>query len=70
MSLIEPGKKAPAFSLKDQVGETHRLSDYAGQLVVLLIQRTTPRMHQRGLRVSYNLPRFKTNKAVVPASAS
>ena len=29
MATIEPGKKAPAFSLKDQDGKTHRLSDYA-----------------------------------------
>jgi peroxiredoxin Q/BCP len=35
MALIEPGRKAPAFALKDQKGETHRLSDYAGQHVVL-----------------------------------
>ena len=33
--LIEPGKKAPAFTLKDQNGESHRLSDHAGQPVVL-----------------------------------
>ena len=35
MALIEPGQKAPAFALKDQQGDTHRLSDYAGQHVVL-----------------------------------
>ena len=35
MPLIEPGQKAPAFALKDQHGKTHRLSDYAGQPVVL-----------------------------------
>jgi peroxiredoxin Q/BCP len=35
MPLIEPGHKAPAFSLKDQSGQTHRLSDYAGRPVVL-----------------------------------
>ena len=33
--MIEPGKKAPAFSLKDQSGKTHRLSDYEGRPVVL-----------------------------------
>ena len=33
--MIEVGKKAPAFALKDQDGETRRLSDYAGQWVVL-----------------------------------
>src|SRR6476469_5242203 len=35
MPLIEPGKKAPAFTLKDQNGKTHRLSDYEGKHVVL-----------------------------------
>ena len=35
MPLIEPGRKAPAFSLKDQHGTTHRLADYAGGALVL-----------------------------------
>jgi peroxiredoxin Q/BCP len=35
MALIEPGKKAPTFSLKDQAGMTHKLSQYAGRPVVL-----------------------------------
>src|SRR4029077_15551940 len=35
MPLIESGKKAPAFNLKDQNGKSHRLSDYEGKLVVL-----------------------------------
>ena len=35
MPLIEPGKKAPAFALKDQHGNTHRLSGYAGRPVIL-----------------------------------
>ena len=35
MSLIDPGKKAPAFTLKDQHGKAHRLSDYAGKPVIL-----------------------------------
>lgn len=35
MALIEPGKKAPAFSLNDQHGKPHRLADYAGRPVVL-----------------------------------
>src|SRR5262247_1452448 len=35
MPLIEPGKKAPAFTLKDQNGKSHRLSDYEGKHVVL-----------------------------------
>lgn len=35
MSKIEIGKKAPAFCLRDQHGETHRLSQYKGKPVVL-----------------------------------
>lgn len=35
MPLIDPGKKAPSFALKDQEGRTHKLSDYAGQPLVL-----------------------------------
>ena len=35
MPLVDPGKKAPAFSLKDQDGKTRRLADYAGRPVVL-----------------------------------
>ena len=32
---IEEGKKAPAFTLKDATGEQVKLSDYAGQHVIL-----------------------------------
>ncbi len=35
MSLIEPGKKAPAFALNDQQSQTHRLADYAGRSLIL-----------------------------------
>ena len=35
MPLIDPGKKAPPFTLKDQNGTTHKLSDFAGRPVVL-----------------------------------
>lgn len=35
MPLIDVGKKAPAFTLKDQTGEAHKLSDYTGSPVVL-----------------------------------
>ncbi|MFI4917341.1 MAG: thioredoxin-dependent thiol peroxidase [Phycisphaerales bacterium JB060] len=32
---VKPGRKAPAFKLKDQDGNSHALSDYAGRPVVL-----------------------------------
>ena len=35
MALLEPGTKAPGFSLPDQSGAMHTLSDYAGRPVVL-----------------------------------
>lgn len=35
MPLIDPGKKAPPFTLKDQNGATHKLSAFAGRPVVL-----------------------------------
>jgi peroxiredoxin Q/BCP len=33
--MIEEGKKAPAFALKNQSGQTVKLADYAGKNVVL-----------------------------------
>jgi peroxiredoxin Q/BCP len=35
MALIEPGRKAPAFALKDQSGTVRKLSDYAGKPLVI-----------------------------------
>ena len=35
MPLIEPGKKAPAFTLNDQDGKAHKLSDYEVRPVIL-----------------------------------
>ena len=35
MNKIEVGKKAPAFTLQDEAGKTVKLSDLAGQWVVL-----------------------------------
>ena len=34
-ALIDEGQPAPAFTLKDQDGKTHKLSDYLGRWVVL-----------------------------------
>jgi hypothetical protein len=53
MSLIDPGKKAPSFSLPDQDGKQHSLADYAGQPVVdlLLSEGRHARLHQGILRV-------------------
>ncbi len=67
MALIDPGKKAPAFSLNDQNGKTHRLADYAGRPVVLYFypKDDTPGCTKEACAFRDNLPKFKTNKAVV-----
>jgi peroxiredoxin Q/BCP len=65
--LIEPGKKAPEFRLKDQQGKTHRLGDYAGKPVILYFypKDDTPGCTKQACAFQDNLPRFKTSKAAV-----
>ena len=67
MPLIEPGKKAPAFSLKDQHGKTHKLADYAGTSVILYFypKDDTPGCTKQACSFRDHLPTFRTNKAVV-----
>ncbi len=67
MSLIEVGKKAPAFSLKDQHGAAHKLSDYAGKPVVLYFypKDDTPGCTKESCAFQENLPKFKTSTAVI-----
>jgi peroxiredoxin Q/BCP len=67
MPLIEPGRKAPAFTLKDQHGETHRLADYAGRPVVLYFypKDDTPGCTKESCDFQERLPRFKPSKAAV-----
>ena len=67
MPLIDPGKKAPAFSLKDQQGKTHRLADYAGRPVILFFypKDDTPGCTKEACAFRDNLPKFKTSKAAV-----
>ena len=67
MPLIDAGKKAPTFSLKDQDGKTHRLADYAGQPVVLYFypKDDTPGCTKEACAFRDNLPRFKPYKGVV-----
>jgi thioredoxin-dependent peroxiredoxin len=67
MALIEPGKKAPAFALKDQNGKTHKLADYAGKPVVLYFypKDDTPGCTKETCDFRDHLPRFKTVKAAV-----
>ena len=67
MPLVDPGKKAPAFSLEDQDGKTRRLADYAGRPVVLYFypKDDTPGCTKEACAFRDNLPRFKPSKAAV-----
>ena len=67
MPLIDPGRKAPAFSLKDQDGTTHKLSDYAGRPVILYFypKDDTPGCTAEACAFRDNLPRFQASKAQV-----
>ena len=67
MALIDPGKKAPAFSLPDQTGTTHSLADYAGQPVVVYFypKDDTPGCTKESCAFQDNLPKFKKSKAAV-----
>jgi thioredoxin-dependent peroxiredoxin len=67
MALIDEGKKAPAFALPDQDGNTHKLSDYAGTPVVVYFypKDDTPGCTKETCAFRDNLPKFKAGKAVV-----
>ena len=67
MSLIDPGKKAPAFALKDQHGDTRRLSDYEGRPVILYFypKDDTPGCTQESCEFQARLPTLKPSKAAV-----
>jgi peroxiredoxin Q/BCP len=67
MSLIDPGKKAPAFRLNDQAGTHHSLADYAGRPVVLYFypKDDTPGCTAESCAFQSLLPDFKKSKAAV-----
>jgi len=67
MPLIDPGKKAPSFSLKDQAGKTHTLADYAGRPVILYFypKDDTPGCTKESCSFQEHLPKFKPSKAAV-----
>lgn len=67
MPLIEPGRKAPAFTLTDQDGKTHRLADYAGRPVVLYFypKDDTSGCTKEACAFQEAQPRFKKGKAAV-----
>src|SRR3954462_1835575 len=67
MPLIEPGGKAPAFSLNDQQGKTHRLADYHGRPLVLYFypKDDTSGCTKEACAFRDNLPKFNSGKAAV-----
>src|SRR5258707_9279434 len=67
MPLVEPGKNAPAFSLKDQDAKTHRLADYAGRPLILYFypKDDTPGCTTEPCAFPDILPKFKSSKAPV-----
>ena len=67
MALIDPGRKAPAFSLKDQHGRTHTLADYAGRPLVLYFypKDDTPGCTKESCDFQAALPGLKPSKAAV-----
>ena len=67
MPLIEPGQTAPAFTLNDQHGDAHKLSDYAGQHVVLYFypKDDTPGCTQESCDFQASLPAYKRRKTAI-----
>jgi thioredoxin-dependent peroxiredoxin len=67
MPVIEPGQKAPAFSLPDQHGTTHTLADYAGRPLVLYFypKDDTSGCTKEACTFQAALPDFDTKRAAV-----
>jgi peroxiredoxin Q/BCP len=67
MPLIEPGQKAPAFTLNDQSSHTHKLADYAGRPVVLYFypKDDTPGCTKESCDFRDHLPKFSASKAAI-----
>jgi peroxiredoxin Q/BCP len=67
MPLIDSGQKAPAFTLNDQHGKPHRLSDHPGRPVVLYFypKDDTPGCTKESCAFQANLPKFKPSKAAI-----
>ncbi|HSL49650.1 MAG TPA: thioredoxin-dependent thiol peroxidase [Candidatus Deferrimicrobiaceae bacterium] len=67
MPLVDPGRKAPAFSLPDQGGKVHRLKDYAGRPLVVYFypKDDTPGCTKEACAFRDALPAFKKGRAAV-----
>ena len=65
--MLEVGTKAPDFSLQDQNGKTHTLSEYAGKKVILYFypKDSTPRCTKQACGFSEMYPQFIEKGAIV-----
>ena len=64
--MLEIGTVAPDFTLPDQLGENHSLSDYRGKKVILYFypKDNTPGCSKQASGYSANVPQF-TEKGIV-----
>ena len=65
--MLEPGTKAPDFTLLDQNGELHSLSDYRGKKVILYFypKDNTPGCTRQACGFSELRPQFEERGAVI-----
>ena len=65
--MLEIGTKAPAFTLPDQNGKVHSLSDYAGKKVILYFypKDNTPGCTKQACGFADRYPQFLEKGAVV-----
>lgn len=65
--MLETGTKAPDFTLPDQNGEIHKLSDYAGKKVILYFypKDNTAGCTKQACGFSERYPQFTEKNAVV-----
>lgn len=65
--MLEIGTKAPAFTLPDQNGKVHSLSDYAGKKVILYFypKDNTPGCTKQACGFADRYPQFMEKGAVV-----
>jgi len=65
--MLKVGQKAPAFNLPDENGDKHKLSDYAGEwlLVYFYPKDDTPGCTVEACSFRDNLPKFKKLKTKI-----
>ena len=65
--MLEIGTKAPEFTLPDQNGEMHSLSDYKGQKVILYFypKDSTPGCTKQACNFGKLMPQFREKGAVI-----